>query len=113
MEITTQDYCVWYDREKDTTFLKGFIRLNGELEYKPIKNLLVDIAVQNGAISIDLQELEFLNSSGINMLSMVVLALRKKGDIRVILRGSSQVLWQTKSLKNLQRLMPDLQLEMS
>ncbi|CAN1210799.1 STAS domain-containing protein [Tumidithrix helvetica PCC 7403] len=112
MEIKAEGYCVWYDSEKDTVFFKGFIRLNGEEEYRPMKNLLIDLALQNEKIALDLQELEFLNSSGINMLSMVVLTLRKQGGIHALLKGSAQVLWQTKSLKNLQRLMPTLQIEM-
>jgi len=45
------------------------------------------------------------------MLSMFVVKVREKGNVQLVLQGSEKILWQTKSLKNLQRLMPSLNLE--
>jgi hypothetical protein len=111
VEITGKDYKVWYDAENTTVFLKGFLRLDGIEEYKPIMNLLIDAISEMSALRIDLKELEFLNSSGISMLSMFVVEVRNRGNNEIALLGSTKVLWQTKSLKNLQRLMPTMQLE--
>jgi hypothetical protein len=47
------------------------------------------------------------------MLSMFVVKVRDRGDVRLVLQGSNKVLWQTKSLCNLQRLMPGLTLELT
>jgi hypothetical protein len=111
VEISSKDYKVWYDGENATVFLKGFLRLDGIEEYKPIMNLLIDAISQAAILKIDLKELEFLNSSGISMLSMFVVEVRNRGQIEITLQGSSKVLWQTKSLRNLQRLMPTMKLE--
>jgi hypothetical protein len=111
VEITSKDYKVWYDGENATVFLKGFLRLDGIEEYKPIMNLLTDAIGQVASLTIDLKELEFLNSSGISMLSMFVVEVRNRGSIEITLQGSNKVLWQTKSLRNLQRLMPNMKLE--
>lgn len=111
VEITGKDYKVWYDAENTTVFLKGFLRLDGIEEYKPIMNLLIDAILEASVLAIDLKELEFLNSSGISMLSMFVVEARNRGNTEIVLLGSTKVLWQTKSLKNLQRLMPTMQLQ--
>jgi hypothetical protein len=74
---------------------------------------LNELADQEPAtITLDLRELEFLNSSGINVISKFVLKVRQKNTSQILVRGSKTIPWQGKSLKNLQRLMPSLQLEL-
>jgi hypothetical protein len=80
-------------------------------EYESIMNLLLDAIEDMPMLTLNLQELEFLNSSGISMLSMFVVKVRNQGQSQLVIQGSNQVLWQTKSLRNLQRLMPSLKLE--
>lgn len=58
----------------------------------------------------DLRGLEFLNSSGINVLFRLVIKVREKANMQLIVRGANHVSWQSKSLVNLQRLMPTVQL---
>jgi hypothetical protein len=41
-----------------------------------------------------------------------VIKVRQKGTIQMVVKGSKSIPWQAKSLKNLQRLMPSLQLEL-
>ncbi|MEB3309413.1 MAG: hypothetical protein VKJ02_04220 [Snowella sp.] len=113
MEIKTDDYQIWYDSASNTVFWKGILRLEGMKEYQPIMDLMLPIIDQASTLTLNLQSLEFLNSSGISMLSMIVLKIREKGNIQLTLQGSSAILWQTKSLRNLQRLMPSLQLEIA
>ncbi|OUD11742.1 slr1659 superfamily regulator [Thioflexithrix psekupsensis] len=112
MEIKTDSYRVIQADENSTIKLEGALRLSGMEEYAPIVDLfnqVVDSSVEK--ITLDLRELEFLNSSGINVLSKFVIKIRQKQNIQMIVQGSQKVAWQGKSLKNLQRLMPTLQLK--
>jgi hypothetical protein len=111
VEIKTDDYTVEYKADMRTVFLRGFLRLPGMPEYESIMNLLLDAIEGAPTLTLNLQELEFLNSSGISMLSMFVVKIRNQGQAQLMIQGSNQVLWQTKSLRNLQRLMPSLKLE--
>ncbi len=111
VEIKTDDYNVEYQSDIATVFLRGFLRLPGMPEYESIMNLLLDAVDEASTLTLNLQDLEFLNSSGISMLSMFVVKVRNQGQAQLAIQGSNQVLWQTKSLRNLQRLMPSLKLE--
>lgn len=111
MEIKTDEYSVLYQPDVSTVAIQGFLRLDGMEEYQPIIRLLLAASETSPTLTIDVQGLEFLNSSGISSLSMFVVKVREKGTVQLALKGSTKVLWQTKSLKNLQRLMPSLTLE--
>lgn len=111
MEIKTEEYTITYDTDANTVICQGSLRLSGMDEYTPMVELLnniVDSGVNN--ITLNLKELEFLNSSGINVLSKFVIKVRQQGSIKMVVEGSNTVPWQGKSLKNLQKLMPSLQL---
>ncbi|MBW4497135.1 MAG: hypothetical protein KME26_29560 [Oscillatoria princeps RMCB-10] len=113
MEIKTEDYSIWYEPETATVTCQGSLRLSGMDEYAPLVQLLSDaIDKQPPQLALNLQELDFLNSSGINVLSKFVIKVRQNGKINLVVRGSKNIPWQGKSLKNLQRLMPSLQLEL-
>lgn len=113
MEIKTEDYSVCYDSSTETVNCQGSLRLGGMEEYEPIIQLLNELAEREPQkITLNLQKLEFLNSSGINVLSKYVIKVRQKGTIQMVVQGSKKIPWQGKSLKNLQRLMPSLQLEL-
>ncbi|HEY9794043.1 MAG TPA: hypothetical protein V6D30_00255 [Leptolyngbyaceae cyanobacterium] len=113
MEIKAEDYTVSYDTATATVSCQGSLRLSGMEEYAPIVQLLNDVADQEPlTITLNLQKLEFLNSSGISMLSKFVLKVRQKKNIQMLVQGSKAIPWQGKSLKNLQRLMPTLELEL-
>ncbi len=113
VQIATQDYTVEYVPEADTVFMSGTLRLPGIEAYQPILDILLTaIASAPPMITIDLQQLQFLNSSGLSMLLMFVVKVRDKGNINMVIKGSQGILWQTKSLKNVRRLMPEMVLEM-
>lgn len=90
--------------------MTGILRLDGMDAYQPIVDLLLAAVAVASPCTLNLRELEFLNSSGISMLSMFVVKVRQQGDRQLVLQGSDQILWQTKSLRNLQRLMPSITL---
>jgi hypothetical protein len=67
-----------------------------------------------------LRKLEFLNSSGINVLSKFIIKVRQhrerqfkenQPETAMTVYGSQTIPWQNKSIKNLQRLMPSLELK--
>lgn len=111
-EIKGEDYSVQYDADSVTVKFQGDLALGSPKEYAPINGLLNEIADSGPeAMILDLKELAFLNSSGISMLSKFVLGLRKKKDIQLVVLGSKSMPWQGKSLKNLQKFLPSLKLE--
>jgi hypothetical protein len=111
-EIKGEDYVVHYNADAVTVRFQGELALRSPQEYAPIKDLLYDVASDSPAvITIDLRQLAFLNSSGISMLSKFVLGLRKNKDIQLAILGSHDVPWQGKSLRNLQKFLPSLRLE--
>jgi hypothetical protein len=112
-EIKTEDYYVILEQEPTTVIFRGSLRLNGMDEYAPIVDLL-DRAVGQSPhnLTLNIENLEFLNSSGINMLSKFVIKMRQKGEMAILVKGSQIIPWQAKSLKNLQRLMPSLEIEL-
>lgn len=110
MEIKQENYHVYYDDASKSLFCKGSFRLQGP-EYQPILDLMNSVAdTAPQPLTVDLRELAFLNSSGINTLAKFVLHLRKNDVSAVKVQGSNKYPWQEKSLKNLQRLLPSLEL---
>lgn len=113
MEIKTENYCICYDPATATVSFAGSLRLRGPEEYAPIAQLLGSVVDRSPRkIILNLQQLEFLNSSGISMLSKFIMGVRKQGGVQTIVQGSQSIGWQGKSLKNLQKLMPALELEL-
>lgn len=111
-EIKDKDYTVQYDPDSNTIGFEGLLSLGGAKEYAPITDLLNRVvADEPEQMTIDLRKLEFLNSSGISMLSKFVLGLRKKKGTQLVILGSDDMPWQGKSLKNLQKFLPSLKLE--
>jgi hypothetical protein len=112
--IEGEDYSVELDHEKNTVIFAGELSLGGPKEYNPIKNLLESLAYKEpDYMTINLRKLSFLNSSGISMLSKFVISLRKRKNLQLIVLGSEEIPWQKKSLKNLQKFLPGLKLEIS
>ncbi|MBT4837981.1 MAG: hypothetical protein HON94_11610 [Methylococcales bacterium] len=112
MKFNTDDYKVW-DDENQTVHIEGSLRLGSSKEYAFITNLLHDVLKEsdNKKIDIDLSQLIFLNSSGINILSKFAIYVRKQGAITFSVKGSKSIPWQGKSLPNLKKLYPALELE--
>lgn len=112
-EIQGEDYSIKYDRESVTVSFIGELSLGGPAEYAPIVELLDSVAnPEPPVITLNLKKLDFVNSSGISMLSKFVISVRKKKTIQLLVLGSNDVPWQQKSLKNLEKLLPTLKLEL-
>lgn len=108
-----EDYQVTYDSDTTTISLGGTLRLSGLEQSNPIIQVLNDaLDADPETITLNLRQLKFLNSFGINMLSKFVIKARKKQTKNLVILASRQIPWQGKSLKNLQKLMPTIQLEL-
>jgi len=110
-KINEKDYHATLKEEQNILFLSGRLRLSGQDAYRPIIELFEQLVALEGDITLDIQNLEFLNSSGIAMFSRFMLSCRKRGTGIITVLGSKEIAWQKKSLTNLQRLLPALVLE--
>jgi len=111
MEIKTADYTVWLEASTNVMFLEGAFRLAGTESYAPIAQALDEwMATSEGPLVLDLKRLEYLNSSGINMLAKLTINARNNGTRTLSVRGNKDIAWQGKSLVNLKKLYPALEL---
>ncbi len=106
-EINGPKHRLWFDAKRSTLHIEGSLRLSSD-QYKPIAEFLTQVieACAGGSVTLNLCDLEFLNSSGINHLYKFAIALRKRGDTALEVRGSNSVSWQSKSLSNITRFFP-------
>ena len=100
--------------DNSTVLFKGALRLSGTEDYAPILNMLKETLINPAApIVLDLRELNFLNSSGITMFSRFVMEARGHAGINLHFVASEAVPWHARSLRNLQRLMPALNIRLT
>ena len=78
-DIKGPGYRVWFDAPARTVHFEGVLRLSTS-EYKPIEDLLDRVLLAHPSLGLRMTELQFLNSSGINMLYKFAIAARKKGE---------------------------------
>lgn len=111
-EISGENYRVKYEPDTTTIDFEGVLRLAGMAEYEPLDRLLTEVAATKPAtMTLNFEKLEFLNSSGFSVLSKFAIAMRKQNTTKIIMIGSQDIPWQSKSFKNLNRLMPNLKVE--
>lgn len=112
--ISGECFEVRVEEDTSTVIFKGALRLTGMEDYAPILEMLKGtFSLKPAPIVLDLRELDFLNSSGITMFSRFVIEARNRADIAVQFIASEAIPWQARSLKNLQRLLPSLQIVVS
>jgi hypothetical protein len=69
--IHGESFEIRLEEENSTVLFKGALRLSGTEDYAPILDMLKETLIgPPGLIVLDLRELDFLNSSGITMLSL-------------------------------------------
>ena len=113
LEIKGEHFYIVYDNNSKVVNFSGRVRLRGLQEYTVVFDLFDKVLERNkDLITLDLQNLDLINSSGIDMLSKFIITSRKKKTVQINIIGSNSKTWQTRLLKNLQRLMPKLQYEL-
>lgn len=113
VRVKGDGYCVSYDETTGVVTFEGKLRLRDVEQYGPIDELL-DEARGSAlkVITLDVRALRFLNSAGINVLFRYALKMHQQAATQVVVRGADGVPWQGRSLPNLEKLMPELQLVM-
>lgn len=112
--IHGESFDIRLEEEHSTVLFKGALRLCGTEDYAPILDMLKEtLATPAMPIVLDLRELDFLNSSGITMLSRFVMEARNRPGIDLQVLASEAVPWHGRSLRNLQRLMPTLSIRLT
>jgi hypothetical protein len=112
--IKGDEYSVEYNDGLGTVTVEGTVRLQTADEYEPINGLLqkaYTAAQKEGLLCLDFRQLRFLNSSGINVISRFVIAARKLDNAGLRIIGNQDIYWQQKSLSNLQKLWPKVQID--
>lgn len=107
-----ESYEVRLDDDSSTVHFKGALRLSGTEDYAPILEMMRETLKDGATSTVDLRELDFLNSSGITMFSRFVIEARDKGGVGVQFVACESIPWHGRSLKNLQRLMPSLAVQL-
>ncbi|HRW05160.1 MAG TPA: hypothetical protein P5121_08715 [Caldilineaceae bacterium] len=112
--VNGPEYGVEYNVGSHAISFIGTIRLQSNQEYAPIMTLLDgvhDALDGSSTLTLDFRQLRFLNSSGINTISRFVIKARKADKVLLKVLGNQEIYWQQKTLVNLQRLWPTLQVE--
>lgn len=113
LEVRGEHFDIVYDNNTKAVNFTGRVRLRGLQEYTVVFDLFDKVLERNkDLITLDLENLDLINSSGIDMLSKFIITSRKKKTVQINIIGSSSKTWQIRLLKNLQRLMPKLQYEL-
>ena len=112
MEVRGTDFLVSYAPERATVVCAGVLDLRGKAGYGEIMELLEQaVAAGSPTTTLDLQDLEFLNSSGITTLGGFIIKLRDQGVGGLKILCSDKHTWQSRSMRGLQKLMPDMELD--
>lgn len=110
MQVQGNKYQVTYNSQTAAVACQGILDLRGKDGYKEIADMFENVLNQHDVstgITLDVRELEFLNSSGITTLGGFIIKLRKKGGIGLTVRCASKHSWQERSMKGLEKLMSE------
>lgn len=110
MENKSPSYSINYDCESEVISLSGKLHLiQREKAFHEILSWF-DLIIEKEPprVILDVSNLNYLNSMGISMIAKFVIRARDKKTIHVVVKASKEIIWQSKSLVNLKRLMPSI-----
>ncbi|EQA37686.1 hypothetical protein LEP1GSC047_3970 [Leptospira inadai serovar Lyme str. 10] len=110
--INKEDYEVLFDSSRSVVSFSGSLRLQSLDAYGPIKALLKNASstTSHSKLVLDFSKLIFLNSSGITCISLFIIETRNNAKTAICVQGSKSIPWQSKSLGNLKKLWPEIDL---
>ncbi|PSN20832.1 hypothetical protein C7271_00100 [filamentous cyanobacterium CCP5] len=112
MRIEGSKYIICYDDKTNTISFSGKLRLdNIDKSLSQLVGLLDQILEEEpDQITLDVRQLEFLNSLGISTISKFIIKVRNRRSIHAAVKASKESSWQSKSIVNLKKIMPSLSL---
>ena len=112
MEFKTDIFSACYNEESNTVSLQGCIRSGDPEIYKQLDNVFQD-AQKNNKLSLiwDLRALNDISSAGLGVLYRFAASKRENKDFALRIKANSSVYWQERSLPNIKKFLPSVQLE--
>jgi hypothetical protein len=111
LKIEGDNFKIWYKKEDQIIYFEGSLRLWDPSEYSEIRKFMLNIHdLGMDSLTLDLSNLEFLNSSGISMLCKFVFEIKKSNRLSITLIGKNEIMWQQKSLHNIKKLWDRIEL---
>ncbi|OQY47430.1 MAG: hypothetical protein B6242_05095 [Anaerolineaceae bacterium 4572_78] len=112
MKIQGKKYLVTYNPEISTVTMTGRLRLPSQFAYQDIVDLLDKMIDKHPeSITLNLRNLEFLNSFGIGVILKFVIKARNRKVGELIVQASKDITWHARSFNRLHQLMPTAKLE--
>jgi hypothetical protein len=113
MILKAGDATLQFDSSTNTMTFSGSMRLANMKEYDQISHFLKEhIHASTQHATLDLKELQFLNSSGITTLSLFILNCKKASGPGLKVLGNNEISWQQKSLINFKKLWNEVDIVM-
>ncbi len=109
MYVEEKEFSVSFNEARRVIRFQGSMRLRNAKDFDSIKRLLNDARAFNyPQLTLDFRKLEYCNSSGLGIFAQFVVAAKKTARTQLVLRGSSEHHWQTRSLRTLERIWTDI-----
>ena len=112
IKISKNKYNITYDPDNAILVFSGSLLLNSVVEYEPILQLLKDSAdsQEPNKLDIDLYNLSFMNSSGLNMMTKFIMYFNevKQYKLQLSIIINKNILWQKKLCINMKKLLSSL-----
>jgi hypothetical protein len=112
--IKNEAYSVTYDPASATVVFQGVLRVHSYTSYLPLERLLNDVvALKPPVITLDIHELTFINSSGIDVIYRFAYKASSQAHSDLIVRRlASGAPWQERLVRTIEVMAPNLQVEL-
>ena len=105
MLITQEDFSIELLSEEKTAILTGTMRLSSPTAYDEFFSEIVKMMSEGGSITVDISQLEFLNSSGLTSLGRVFIQAKNLNMTGKII-AKKDVPWHQRSIVSIAKLWP-------
>ncbi len=109
--MDNDDYKIHFD-SPNKVIISGVLRLQSPNIYDDLFAPIRDTISQGQSMTMDIQNVSFLNSSGITALARLIIVARTH-DAPFFIIGKEEIPWQKKSIVSLKRLWPKLEITLT